>query len=99
MAQKPALSVVTDAMSPRTPEKPKTLVEAVAGGDYREILMAQQREIAATVGEEKGPAKAALHRQLALISKEIQSLDAAEDEGEAVAGDNPDDERFDASAL
>ena len=101
MPRKPALSVVNASTpAPKPPAKPKTLVEAVEGGDYREILLAQQREIAASVGEEKGPAKAALHRQLAVISKELQALNAAakQDEDESGSGEVA-DEDFDASAI
>lgn len=64
-----------------------SLAEAVEGGDYLEILRAQRREIALAIPDERGPAKAALHRQLSLIAKEIKSLEAkaqeeaAEDEG------------------
>ena len=74
------------------PAKPKSLLEAIEAGDYREILLAQRREIAASLPEEKGPAKAALHRQLALISKEIETLDAAATDGpEAVVADTADE--------
>lgn len=69
------------------PVKPKSLAEAVEGGDYMEILVAQRREIAQAIPDEKGPAKAALHRQLSVIAKEIRGLEtkareeAAEDGG------------------
>lgn len=59
-----------------TPPKPLTLAEAVEAGDYRQILVAQRREIAQSIPDERGPAKAALHRQLSLISKELSQLDA-----------------------
>jgi len=72
-----------------------TLAEAIESGSYVEILRAQRRDIVECLPDERGPARAALHRQLALISKEIQALDdvalqakleAAEDErGEAEA--------------
>ena len=72
-----------------------TLAEAIKSGSYVEILRAQRRDIVECLPDERGPARAALHRQLALISKEIQALDdvalqakleAAEDErGEAEA--------------
>lgn len=92
------LRAVSPDEKPAKVEKPKTLVQAVEGGIYREILLAQQREIAATVGEEKGPAKAALHRQLALISKELEALNAAAEQ-EASEDAEVDDEAFDASAV
>lgn len=70
----PRLTVVAPGESSPVPAKPKTLAEAVETGDYREILLAQRREIVASLPGEKGPAKAALHRQLSLISKEIESI-------------------------
>lgn len=80
------LTVVTPGEAPVDPPKPKTLSEAVDSGDYREILLAQRRDIVASLPNEKGPAKAALHRQLSLISKEIESLAiAAAMDGSVVA--------------
>ena len=89
MAANRALRVATEK---DTPKKPKTLVEAIEAGDYREILLAQRREIAASLPDERGPAKAALHRQLALISKEIEALDAATQTGpDAVVAETSDE--------
>jgi len=74
------------------PAKPKTLVQAVEDGDYLEILTAQRREIAQAIPDERGPAKAALHRQLSLIAKEIRALEtqareeSAQDDGPAEDG-------------
>lgn len=85
---------------PAKREKAKSLKEAIEGGVYLEILEAQQREIASAVGDEKGPAKAALYRQLALISKEIQQLRAAAAEEAAENGEGATaDEAFDVSAV
>lgn len=72
-ARKPLRAVAPDETAPT---RPKTLIEAVETGDYREILIAQRREIASSLPDEKGPAKAALHRQLSLIAKELSALDA-----------------------
>lgn len=80
------------------PVKPKTLTEAVESGSYLEILQAQQREIATTVGDEKGPAKAALHRQLALLSKEIAQLRMSADEDHSVVV-SADDEAWDGTGY
>lgn len=73
--KKPALRPVGDDERKPEPEPALTLPQAVETGDYRKILVAQRREIAASIPEERGPAKAALHRQLSLIAKEIQALD------------------------
>jgi hypothetical protein len=80
---------------------PLTLSQAVEKGDYLEILRAQRREIVTSLPDERGPAKAALHRQLAMISKEIQALEAkqaqaAEEDAEGVVVE---DEAWDAEAL
>lgn len=81
-------------------KKTQSLADAIAGGDYLEILEAQQREIATDLPNEKGPAKAAMHRQLALLSKEIQQLRAARKQEAAEDGAGvPADEPFDASAV
>ena len=89
------------AVSPdEKPEKrkPKTLAEAAEDGDYLEILVAQRREMIRDVVGERGPAKAALHRQIALHSKEIAALQAAASQ-EAIESGAVADEAFDAEAL
>jgi hypothetical protein len=96
MSRKPPLRAVTEQDQPA---KRLTLVEAVETGNYRLILLAQQREIAATVGEEKGPAKAALHRQLALISKELETLDLADVDGEGSVVATTADEAWDGTGY
>jgi hypothetical protein len=78
--------------------KIKSLAEAVAGGDYYEILIAQRREIAESIPDEKGPAKAALHRQLSLIAKEIEALEARKQE-EAEEAELVGDEAWDSEAI
>lgn len=72
-AKRPLRAVTPDE---KKAAKPLSLVEAVESNDYRSILVAQRREIAMSLPDEKGPAKAALHRQLSLIAKEIEALDA-----------------------
>lgn len=100
MAHKPSLRAVEPGESPsQIPEqKPLTLIEAIESGDYLQILMAQRRDIVASLPEEKGPAKAAMHRQLSLLSKEIESLAArAQEEAEDVEAVG--DEEWDAEAI
>jgi hypothetical protein len=80
------------------PPKILTLTEAIEGGDYLQILLAQRREIATSLPDEKGPAKAALHRQLSIISKEIEALQRG-DEEDAEGGANVEDGEFDAAAI
>lgn len=95
----PRLTVVTpDEKSPVA--KTKSLSEAVESGDYLEILLAQRREIVASLPNEKGPAKAALHRQLSLISKEIEGLEvAAAMNGSGSVVSNADDEAWDGTGY
>ena len=79
-------------------KRPLTLDEAIELGDYLEISLAQRRDMAASLPNLNGPALAAMHRQLSLISKEIALLqvkDAEDTEG----GADVDDEVFDAEAI
>ena len=96
--KKPSLLRAVDP--DEVPEKPKimSLAEAIESGDYLQILLAQRREIANSLPDEKGPAKAALHRQLSIISKEIEGLQRGEEE-DAEGGANVDDGEFDAAAI
>ena len=92
------------AVAPNEPvparTKQKTLEQAIAGGVYLEILEAQQRQMAIDVKDAAGPAKAAMYRQLALISKEIEQLRvAAKEEAAEHADGATEDEAFDASAV
>jgi hypothetical protein len=96
MATTKRLRVATEADA--KPARPKTLSEAVDGGTYLEILVAQRRQMISDVAEVSGPAKAALHRQIALHSKEIAALQA-EAEQEASEDAEVADEAFDAEAL
>lgn len=91
-------SVLRVVAADEAPPKVLTLAEAIESGDYLQILLAQRREIAVSLPEEKGPAKAALHRQLSIISKEIEVLMSRESD-EAEGGANVDDGKFDAEAI
>src|SRR5688572_7489179 len=97
-ARKAPLRAVAKDEKPPAPERPKTLAEAAEGGDYLEILIAQRREMIREVSDVTGPAKAAMHRQIALHSKEIAALQAAVAE-EAAEGGEVADAAFDASAI
>lgn len=80
------------------PARILTLGEAIESGNYLQILLAQRREIVASLPEERGPAKAAMHRQLSILSKEIEAL-VSRDSDEAEGGANVEDGEFDASAI
>lgn len=96
-ASKPQLRAVGPDETPE-PVKILTLAEAVETGDYLQILLAQRREIVADLPDEKGPAKAALHRQLSILSKDIEALQRGGDE-DAEGGVNVEDGEFDAAAI
>ena len=98
MSTKATLRAVKPGESAPKPEKPLTLIEAVERGDYLGILRAQRRDIADSLPDEKGPAKAALHRQLSIIAKEIETLEAREAQ-EAKGGERVADEAFDQAAI
>lgn len=94
------LAVATEADAAKAAEraKPKTLQEAVDSGTYLEILVAQRRQMVSDLSEAKGPALAALHRQIALHSKEISALKASAEQ-EAAEDAEVADEAFDVEAL
>lgn len=98
MASKTTLRAVKPGETAPEPKKPLTLVEAVELGDYLEILRAQRRDIADSLPDEKGPAKAALHRQLSVIAKEIETLEAREQQ-EGARNVAVSDEAFDSAAI
>lgn len=80
MATKRQLRAVKPDEQPKKSRKKLSLADAVETGDYRTILEAQRREIAKSIPDERGPAKAALHRQLSLIAKELEALDEQDKE-------------------
>ena len=94
----PKLRAVSPDEAP-APKKILTLEQAVESGDYLEILIAQRREIAQAIPEEKGPAKAALHRQLSIVSKEIEAMELKSKQ-EAIENGGPvEDEDWDSEAI
>lgn len=96
MAAKRSLRVATAADA--KPAKPLTLAEAVESGTYLQVLEAQRRQMVRDVADATGPALAALHRQIALHSKEIAALQAEANQ-EAAEDAEVSDEAFDAQAL
>lgn len=73
---------------------PLTLMDAIERGTRLEILVAQRREAAASLAGLSGAALAAMHRQIALLGKEIEEIQSAETEGTDIgdAIDAPDEE-------
>ena len=74
------------------------MAQAVKDGDLKEILQAQRREILAALGDEKGVARVALHRQLTALSREIESLKVAADTQVSVVAHTA-DESWDGSVV
>lgn len=97
MAAKRTLRVVTNEDAKDA--KPKTLIEAIESGTYLEILTAQRRQMISDLRDVSGPAKAALHRQIGLCSKEIAALEAAAEQEAAEDGEVAQDEAIDAEAF
>ena len=97
MARKPALRAVEPG---EKPAKVLTLEEAVATGDPLQIELAQRRDIVAKLKDAKGPAAAALHRQLSLTNDKIERLQAkADQEQKERGGAEVPDEPFDAATV
>lgn len=92
------MRVVDPDEKPPASAKPKSLSQAVEAGDYLEILRAQRRDIVTSLPDEKGPAKAALHRQLSILSKEIETL-SLEAAGDKSVVASTDDDAWDSSAI
>ena len=99
MAAKRGHLTVADETAKPVKVKPKTLTEAVESGTYLEVLVAQRRQMVDDVKAATGPALAALHRQIALHSKEIAALQLAAAQEAAESVDEVADEAFDVSAL
>lgn len=97
--KRPDLRAVSPADPPPAKPKPLTLEQAVETGDYMKILVAQRREIAQAIPEEKGPAKAALHRQLSIIAKEIEAMEDKAHQEAVENGGSVEDETWDAEAI
>lgn len=80
--------------------KQKSVTQAAEGGSRLELLLAMRARVAKAVENPDTPARdlAALTRRLLEIAKDIEVLEAAEEEG-AKRDDSGGDEAFDASAL
>ena len=96
VARKPLRAVTPDDKPVKA--APRSLAEAAEDGSYLEILIAQRREMIRDVKDMSGPAKAAMHRQIALHSKEIAALQAAAEQ-EASEDAEAADEPFSSEAL
>lgn len=96
--RRPPLRAVVEGES--KPES-KTVAQAAASGDRRELLVAMRERIALTVSDAKCPPRdlASLTRRLQAIAEEIEELDIrAKEEGEDGRALLP-DEAWDEEAL
>ena len=96
-ARKATLRVVAED---ETPPKPKTVTEAASHGTTRELLVAMRTRIAAAVEDPSTPPRdlAALTKRLVEVQRDIEAIDAREQEVASVARRDRDDS-FDASAI
>lgn len=100
VADVPASGAAPESDNPAPPpaDGEMSLADAVAGGNYQEILQAQSRDIIRDLAAATGASKAALHGRLMTISKEIESLKAAPG-GEKSVVATTDDETWDPEAI
>lgn len=103
-ARKPSLRAVKtgEKPPPRRPAraKAKTVAQAAASGNHRELLVAMRDRVAAAVSDSDCPPRdlAALTRRLQDVAKEIEALDLRAKE-EAAEGGVTEDEDWNAEAL
>lgn len=90
------LRAVKPGEKPKRTAKPKTVVEAAASDDPRELLIAMRARLAKAVQNENTPPRdlAALTRRLHEVVRDIAAIDAAAGEGDDVgdASRTPDEE-------
>lgn len=95
--RKPLRAVGADE-APPAPPKRHTVTSAASEGTRRDLLVAMRSRVATAVEDPNTPARdlAALTRRLMEIAKDIEALDARDQEGESgpVADDS-----FDSAAI
>lgn len=92
----------TEEESPEEqPEAPEiaSLIDAIERGTYEDVLVWQRKDAVKSLPGLTGPALAAMHRQIAALSKDIEALRAAKTEGTDI-GDaiSAPDEEYDPDA-
>ena len=82
------------------PSKRKTVSQAAESGTTRELLVAMRARIATAVEDANTPARdlAALTKRLTEVVRDIEAIDAREQDG-AAGGDEVEDGAFDSSAV
>ena len=99
MAARTHLKVVPEGAKPVRQPRAKTITQAAASGDARELLVAMRTRIAKAVQDPDTPARdlAALTKRLMEVVREIEGLDARAEESGGFQ--DPGDGQFDASAV
>lgn len=83
------------------PDEPiGSLTDAIERGTYEDVLVWQRKEAVRSLSLLAGPALAAMHRQIAALSKDIEAIRASATEGTDI-GDaiEAPDEAFDPEAI
>lgn len=101
MTSKPNLRAVKSGDLAPKKAAPKSVAQAAAGGDHRELLVAMRERIARTVSDPDCPPRdlAALTRRLQDIAKEIDAIDLRARQEAAEGSDAAEDEDWDESAI
>jgi hypothetical protein len=83
------------------PTKPKTVTQAAAGGNTRELLVAMRDRIAVAVEDPTTPARdlAALTKRLSDVALSIAAIDAAADQEASEDAAEVEDGDFDAASV
>lgn len=81
--------------------RPKSVTDAADRGTTRELLAAMRARIATAVEDPNTPARdlAALTKRLVEVVKEIEAIDARDEDGDPDDADVDTDETFDAASL
>lgn len=99
MPAKTLRAVAPGEMAP--PSKPKSVAQAAASGNHRELLVAMRERLATAVSNPDCPPRdlAALTRRLQDIAKEIESIDLRLSQESEASSNGPVDDSFDPSTL
>lgn len=99
MARTPLRAVSDDDPPPSV--KPKSIIEAAAGGTHLELLVAMRERVAVAVQNPNCPPRdlAALTRRLQEIAREIEAINAASEEDDIGAAAETPDAAWDGEAI
>lgn len=100
-ARKTPLRAVKPGEKRATNEKPKTVTQAAAGGNPRELLVAMRSRIAVAVEDPTTPARdlAALTKRLSDIAVAIAAMDATHEQEATNDAAEVEDGDFDAATV